>query len=213
MNGLNKQLIGNNMTQNTLIAYDWWLTVTTQEIWAYSSNIFTEEEIDAINESSKTDSFLGKVGDSQDGKQKLDYRNSTISNLKSSDAENAWIFERITDVILHINKEFWNFDLTRIETLQYSIYDEGQFYKKHVDSLYTSPNNIVRKLSFSILLSDVSEYEGGDLLIYTHEKPESPPKEKGTIIFFPSYTLHEVTEVTRGTRRALVGWVTGPAFK
>jgi len=33
------------------------------------------------------------------------------------------------------------------------------------------------------------------------------------MIFFPSYTLHEVTPVTKGTRYTLVGWVHGPAFK
>jgi PKHD-type hydroxylase len=202
------------MTQDKLISYDWWLTVTTQETWAYSNGIFTDEDINAINESSKTNSFLGKIGDdSEDLKPKLEYRNSTISNLKSSDAENSWIFERITSELLHINKQFWNFDLTRIETLQYSVYDEGQFYKRHIDSLYTYPNNIVRKLSFSILLSDSSEYEGGDLLIYNGEEPIHTFKKKGTIIFFPSYTLHEVTKVTKGTRRALVGWATGPAFR
>jgi PKHD-type hydroxylase len=190
--------------------YDWWMETVTYEMWAYLDNIFTNDEIDAINESSKTDSVLGTI---DNGEKVLNYRNSTISNLESSDEKNNWIFEKITDSVLIANKQFWNFDLTRIETLQYSVYDKGQFYKRHIDSLYISPNNSTRKLSFSILLSDVSEYEGGELMLYTNEKPEIPPKEKGTIIFFPSYTLHEVTKVTKGTRRALVGWATGPAFK
>lgn len=199
--------------KNRMDVYDWWLTVGTSEMWAYTTGVFTNEEIDAINKSSKSDSDLGKVGDIENVKQKLDYRNSTISNLKSSDNENDWIFQKITTAVLNINKQFWNFDINRIETLQYSVYDEGQFYKRHIDSMYVAPNNSTRKLSFSILLSDVSDYDGGDLMLYTHEKPEILPKEKGTIIFFPSYTLHEVTKVTRGSRKALVGWVTGPAFK
>ena len=198
------------MNKNRIDIYDWWLTMGTYEMYAYTKDVFTNEEIDAINKSSKSDSYLGNVDDK---KQQLDYRNSTISNLLSSNEENNWIFEKITRAVLHINKQFWNYDLNRIETLQYSVYDEGQFYKRHIDSLYLSPNNSTRKLSFSILLSDVSEYEGGELMLYANEKPEIPPKEKGTIIFFPSYTLHEVTKVTKGTRRALVGWVTGPAFK
>lgn len=212
MNGLNKQLIGNNMTKqkNLVTHYDWWMETGTHEMWAYFDNIFTNDEIDAINESSKTDSILGKI---DNGEEILSYRNSTISNLESSDEKNSWIFERITESVLLANKQFWNFELTRIETLQYSVYDEGQFYKQHIDSVYYTAAKGVRKLSFSLLLSDSDEYEGGDLLMHTQIKPMETKRKKGTIIFFPSYTLHEVTKVTKGTRRALVGWATGPAFK
>jgi PKHD-type hydroxylase len=79
--------------------------------------------------------------------------------------------------------------------------------------LYHTPGKSTRKLSFSLLLSDDDAYEGGDLLIHIGEKPQHTKRKKGTIIFFPSYMLHEVTEVTKGTRQALVGWVTGPAFR
>jgi PKHD-type hydroxylase len=200
--------------QVKLTMYDWWLTVGIQETWAYTHNIFTDDEIDFINtKSSKTDTYMGKIGSIGNENEKLDYRNSTISNLESSDDKNDWIFERITRAVLEINKQFWNFDMNRIETLQHSVYDKGQFYKRHTDSMYNSPNNSIRKLSFSVMLSDSSEYEGGDLLIYTGEEPTKTFRTKGTIIFFPSYTLHEVTKVTKGTRRALVGWVTGPSFK
>jgi PKHD-type hydroxylase len=38
-------------------------------------------------------------------------------------------------------------------------------------------------------------------------------EERGKLIFFPSWTLHDVTPVTEGIRRSLVGWVAGPRFK
>jgi PKHD-type hydroxylase len=199
-------------TKKPLICYDWWMETGTYEMWAYLDNVFTDDEIDAINESSKTDSILGKIHNGEEVTD-LSYRNSTISNFESSDENNNWIFERIIDSVLLVNKQFWNFDLTRIETLQYSVYDEGQFYKPHIDSMFHNASKGTRKLSFSLLLSDSDEYEGGDLLVHTQIKPTETKRKKGTIVFFPSYTLHEVTEVTKGTRRALVGWVTGPAFK
>ena len=200
------------MTKTTkpVTHYDWWMETAQYEIWAYLDNIFTDDEIDAINKSSKTDPVLGTI---DNGEKVLSYRNSTISNLESSDTNNNWIFEKITDSVVIANKQFWNFDLTRIETLQYSVYSEGQFYKPHIDSMYHTASKGTRKLSFSLLLSDDDEYEGGDLLIHTQIKPIETKRKKGTIIFFPSYTLHEVTKVTKGTRRALVGWATGPAFK
>jgi len=38
-------------------------------------------------------------------------------------------------------------------------------------------------------------------------------KEQGTLILFPSYTLHEVKPITKGERNSLVSWVTGKQFK
>jgi PKHD-type hydroxylase len=63
------------------------------------------------------------------------------------------------------------------------------------------------------MLSDPEEYEGGELLLKTSAFPIKTLNKKGTIIFFPSYVLHEVTPVTKGTRKTLVGWVLGPNFK
>jgi PKHD-type hydroxylase len=96
--------------------------------------------------------------------------------------------------------------------LQYSIYQEGGFYKDHVDLLYLSAMGI-RKLSFSIMLTDPEEYEGGELLLKSSSFPIKTSNKKGTIVLFPSYVLHEVTPVTKGTRKTLVGWVLGPNFK
>jgi PKHD-type hydroxylase len=202
------------MTKPTQTAYDWWLETNTQEIWAYTEKVFTDEEINFITRKSpKSDTYPGKIGSAADEKELLSYRNSTISHLESSDESNNWVFERITRAVVEINNQFWKFDLNRIETLQYSEYTKGQFYKRHIDSLYHTPGKGSRKLSFSVQLSDSNEYEGGDLLTHIGTEPMETSRKKGTIVFFPSYILHEVTPVTKGTRRALVGWVTGPSFK
>jgi predicted 2-oxoglutarate/Fe(II)-dependent dioxygenase YbiX len=92
-------------------------------------------------------------------------RDSKIAFLRSSDEANKWIFERITGAIININRQFWNFELSRIETLQYSEYGVGQFYKPHIDMMYPSPSRAIRKLSFTVQLTDPSEYEGGDVVI------------------------------------------------
>lgn len=200
--------------KEAMAGYDWWLQSVQIESWAFVNNLFTDQEIEKINNSSlKSKTYLGDIGSMDDAHKDLSYRNSHISNLKASEAENEWIFERITGAILHINEKFWNFELNRIETLQHSIYSKGQFYKPHIDMSYRSFNRAVRKLSFSVQLSDSNDYEGGDLAIITGEKPDVTSRKKGTIVFFPSYILHEVTPVTKGTRKALVGWVTGSPFK
>jgi PKHD-type hydroxylase len=72
----------------------------------------------------------------------------------------------------------------------------------------------VRKLSISIQLTDPEEYEGGELKLYDgEEEGVLMDKTQGTLIIFPSYVLHEVMPVTKGTRNSLVTWVTGKQFK
>jgi PKHD-type hydroxylase len=71
-----------------------------------------------------------------------------------------------------------------------------------------------RKISIIIQLTDPSEYEGGEFeMDYQYEQPNKEDlKKKGTIIVFPSFIPHRVTELTKGTRKSLVAWVEGPKF-
>jgi PKHD-type hydroxylase len=73
-----------------------------------------------------------------------------------------------------------------------------------------------RKLSLTVQLSDPSEYEGGDFHIwYGGDEGQfiTMPKEKGTVLIFPSFLMHRVTPVTKGTRKALVFWTGGEPYK
>jgi PKHD-type hydroxylase len=125
------------------------------------------------------------------------------------------IFQRITDVIHDINTKYFKFDITGIfEGLQFTEYNApNDEYKAHVDRLYGNRN--IRKLSFSIQLTDPKDYEGGDLeIILGHGRDiYKMPREKGSMIVFPSYVLHRVTPVTKGKRQSLVGWICGKPFK
>ena len=58
-----------------------------------------------------------------------------------------------------------------------------------------------------------SQYEGGNLEILTSGEAVKMPKERGLIVVFPAWTLHQVTPVTKGHRQSLVAWVSGPNFK
>lgn len=74
------------------------------------------------------------------------------------------------------------------------------------------PGKANRKLSLVCQLSDPSEYEGGEFQINPGGSILVPERTKGTVIIFPSYLVHRVAPVTKGTRRSLVLWVEGPAF-
>jgi PKHD-type hydroxylase len=193
------------------VTTDWWLDMSEMEFFAWYEDIFTNEELNLIEKIvSDSDLSDGKIdGDLIDAS----IRDSKIKFIDSSTQENRWVFERFAGLVNNANERFFKFDLNRLESLQYTVYNEGQYYKEHMDMGYRNSNNAVRKLSFTMQLSDPSEYEGGELVIRHGSEPDIARKNRGAITFFPSYIMHEVTPVTRGTRKSIVGWVTGPRWK
>ena len=191
---------------------------TKNNIGSYNKkSILSEQDIDRLDKFSQSIK-LEKAGVSKENSfYNIDYeiRNTSIfwvhPEIESEQIRN--IFKKICSEIIEINKIFFQFNITDIEPIQYSRYYMGDFYKKHTDvddKLLAA--NACRKLSFSIQLTDPSEYEGGDLLFYVGETPTTACKEKGSITVFPSFLLHEVKPVTQGVRNALVGWCWGPKF-
>ena len=158
---------------------------------------------------------LPKIKGELSSKNSLDltYRESTISWVPIND-QTEWIYKKIIDCVNTVNNSYFNYDLTKIEKLQFTRYygNNNSFYSPHVDSNFGhfSEN---RKLTFVLQLSDPTEYEGGELRLHTGKTPEVIPKERGLAVFFPSSTLHECTPVTNGKRCTLVGWVYGPNFR
>ena len=131
--------------------------------------------------------------------------------------ETAAFYDRIEEIVISLNNQFFGYDLSAMVPFQHLIYqaDEQAHLEWHLD--YAKESNEqgreFRKLSLSIQLSEPSEYEGGELQAQVKGQIESAPKSFGTVIAFPSFILHWVTPVTRGVRNALVVWVLGPDFR
>ena len=148
-----------------------------------------------------------------------------------------WIGGLIWYYIQKANRENFLYDLWDIDggSIQYTHYEPGDYYTWHVDGDITSsfkPNikpgsgvNIsedqvlqkgecVRKLSFSLQLSDAKDYKGGEVeFINSAGERYFAPKQKGTLIVFDSRTKHRVRTVKTGLRKSIVGWVVGPRWK
>jgi len=179
----------------------------------YFNNQFTNEEIEKIIEISKNYKvFDGTVNEIVD----YDYRNSKIVWLPINE-ETTFIYEKLIDLLKIANKSMWNFNITDVlDSLQLAEYTDSSengkndFYDWHVDIGQNATST--RKISVSVQLTDPSEYQGGDLEFMMGRSIIKAPREKGTVIFFPSYILHKVNEVTHGTRKSLVLWFHGPPF-
>jgi PKHD-type hydroxylase len=191
----------------------WHLNTHQLTTFCYYKDCLNEEMISRVVEiGDNLEPQTAKIG--IEGSLANEIRKGSIHWIPANE-EYAWLYRNLTDIILAANEKYFKFDLVHLDMLQYSVYNKGDRYVKHLDSHMNgaAPGKYSRKLSFSLQLSDPSEYEGGELSLLYQEEPFYASKEKGTITFFPSYTLHEVLPVTKGTRKALVGWVSGPLFK
>lgn len=133
--------------------------------------------------------------------------------------ETMWVFGQISSYLESLNEQFFRVELYGFDVIQYTEYSEsyGGKYDWHTDVTYGTANTrpgLHRKLSITIPLND--DYEGGEFHITTSSEDTEvifPELRKGSMLLFPSYMVHRVTPVTRGTRKSLVVWVVGPKFR
>ena len=149
-----------------------------------------------INQCSKRELISSEVMDSAPvGKSHLD------TTLRDSEQcwlpTDNWISCVMKSMIDSANIEYFNYDITRwSDLIQYTVYDgPGSKYNWHTDiCTSTIDNSIVRKLSISLLLSDPSEYEGGEfqLMLAGDTKMKTFKPSLGDAVIFPSTARHRV---------------------
>lgn len=177
--------------------------------YAYMEKVFSKEELDRLQDIAKgarSDALVGGA----------DYKIPEIRRSKVNWVYNTpdtnWIYHRLAENAASLNADFYGFDLAGFgEALQFTHYgsdDEGM-YGWHQDF----SADVSRKLSVVVQLTDPSEYEGGNLQIAEGKDPVTVTKERGLMVVFPSWQLHQVTPVTNGSRQTIVAWISGVPFK
>ena len=167
-------------------------------------SVFSGEECDRIID--YAENFPQVPGKVTSGLNR-ESRSSYIRWVPRSE-QTSWIYDRVMASAWKANLFKWMFDINGCEeAFQFSAYGEDQYYLWHMDIGEREAS--LRKLSVSVQLSDPEDYDGGDLLLQSGRKPEGMSRNRGSVIIFPSYTLHSVSKVTRGRRCSLVLWITG----
>ncbi len=175
---------------------------------------FTEKELDILQGLVLKQKDRANVGNGNIPEDELEkVRRSKVGWLPKNE-EVTWVYEKLSYVVSQLNARFYQFDLTGFgEPLQLTNYnsEEQGMYRWHQD--FGSSASTSRKLSLVLQLSHPSDYEGGNLQILTCGEPTTVNKKRGHIAVFPSWTLHQVTPVTKGTRQTIVTWISGPQFR
>lgn len=157
------------------------------------------------------DTFLQQSA-TMTGPQAAAAREGSVAFLPQSTGSAA-IHQLIRNHVPKINADHFGFDLTGFgEHLQYARHVSGKgHYGWRVDSRPGVTR--LRKLSIIVQLTDEAAYDGGDVEFQGPGAITRLPRKQGTFAIFSPFLLHRVTAVTRGERRSLVAWITGPPFR
>ncbi|MEW6496909.1 MAG: Fe2+-dependent dioxygenase [Cyanobacteriota bacterium] len=167
-------------------------------------NVLTSEELQLIVETLDQADFVeGKttagwhaksVKDNMQLKGEATYAKQLRERVKSALKRNALFQSAIQPKSIH--------------TILFSRYEKGMSYGTHVDNALMGDREFWRSdVSFTLFLSSPSTYDGGKLVIEGSDGDRTYKLEAGSMIVYPSSTLHRVEEVTAGVRLATVGWV------
>ena len=169
------------------------------------SDVLTGEEIKKLREEAALLPFVPGA-ETAGGRARRVKNNEQVSQK----AEERRALHDIVITALSRNKEFNRVTLPkRIRPPLISRYRQGMAYGKHVDNALMGPKAARERsdISLTVFISDVNEYDGGELVIHSAFGIQEVKLPSGSVVVYPSSSLHEVAEVTRGERLVAVSWV------
>lgn len=98
----------------------------------------------------------------------------------------------------------------RIRAPQFSRYQDGMAYGRHLDNALMDDGDdesMRSDLSVTVFLSDPAGYQGGELVVTTTLNDQMFKLARGDALLYPSDSLHRVAPVTSGVRQVAVTWV------
>ena len=137
-------------------------------------------------------------------------------------------FGKLYNKINKVNDDIFKLDVSQVHDFVVMKYSEGYFLDWHYDgcfkfdvkdeNVHIDDSMVCRKMNVLVMLTDESEYEGGEFLFID---PTSHPSKAihsikmtaGEALFFPSFCMHRVNTVKRGNRATLVSDLCGPMWK
>jgi PKHD-type hydroxylase len=159
-------------------------------------------------------------------KGRVGLNEASAVNLARRDADTQWllfpwddprtepVYEALAEIVQQVNARTWQLDITDyVDMFHYIRYTAptGHF-EWHADA-GDQWRRAQRKLSFSLILSDADEYEGGEFEFFDGHPQQVKARKPGDVLVFPAWLQHRVTPVTTGTRHSLVGWASGPKLR
>ena len=168
-------------------------------------NLLTPEQLATIAERLQTGDFV-------DGKTTAGWHARTVKN-NTQLSSNVTYAKKMKELIKLALEQHPLFKVAAqpkiIHSMLISRYEAGMSYGQHVDNaLMGSGSSCYRSdISLTVFLNNPTNYEGGELVIEHIEGERNFKLQAGSVVIYPSSTLHRVETVTKGVRLVAVGWV------
>ncbi|HEY5047910.1 MAG TPA: Fe2+-dependent dioxygenase [Rhizomicrobium sp.] len=162
-------------------------------------DVLTPAELDQIGQIAKIVRFV-------DGRTSNPHnlaKNNLQMDISQPEAQRA---SQLAGQAIGRNEEIRNFAFwKRIASPVLSRYEVGMTYGTHADAAYLAlPNGPLRSdVSATLFIGEPASYEGGELVIHLGSESMKIKGEPGSMILYPSTTLHEVAPVTAGQRLSM----------
>jgi len=164
------------------------------------SDILTRDDLLAVRDALKSARFA-------DGRETAGFAARLVKDnrqAKASDHSLDAIRQLVADRLLASDLFRMAVRPKALTPLLFSRYQPGMKYGSHVDDALMQ--GLRTDVSFTLFLEEPDSYDGGELVIETPAGEDAIKLPAGSLIAYPSTTLHRVAEVTRGQRDVVVGW-------
>lgn len=170
-------------------------------------NLLTAEQVAQINSELAQANWV-------DGKATAGSQSAAVKHNEQLD-EHSELAVSLGQIVLRAlgsNSQFLSAALPdRIHPPLFSRYSGGQQFGTHVDNAIrpiSGTREVIRTdLSATLFLADPDSYEGGELVIETEFGAQAVKLEAGSLVLYPSSSLHRVEAVTRGQRLVSFFWL------
>lgn len=164
------------------------------------SGVLTPAELKAVQETAVAATFSD--GKSTAGAAAADVKHNEQAVGREVDGALALVQKRLMDNDL-FRQAARPAAFARLLLSRYTI---GMHYGSHVDAHVIAGSRA--DVSFTLLLSPVADYRGGELVIEDASGDRAWKLDGGDMLLYPATYLHRVNVVEQGERLAVVGWVT-----
>jgi SM-20-related protein len=171
-------------------------------------DFLNEAEIKAINqalESRYLENKFKTAGISKNSEIITEIRGDEIFWLDKSNSHQTEtnFLEKVEHFISYLNETC--FLGLRSYEIHYAVYQEGKFYKRHLDKFKINSN---RKLSFICYLNENwKSSHGGELVLYLEDEDLKLAPIAGRLVIFESDKIEHEVLPTYTTRKSLTGWL------
>jgi SM-20-related protein len=145
------------------------------------------------------------IGNDQHHSQNSTIRNDSIYWLdrkNQNEYQNSFL-DLIENFVKYLNINCYT-GITDYE-FHYSLYETGNFYKKHIDQFQSNSSRQFSMISY--LNADWLEADGGQLMIHSEGGNQKIDPIQGKMVFFKSDEMEHEVMLTHKRRMSVTGWL------